>query len=44
MVNLESFWKTKAFGQTDLPDRSVLTGQKLVEKCQNWKIQMGHSE
>ena len=36
MVNLASFWKTEACGQTVLPDRSVLTGQKLVE---NAKIQ-----
>ena len=34
--NLESFWKTEACGQTELPDRSVLIGQKLVE---NVKIQ-----
>ena len=26
---LVSFWKLKAFGQTELPDRSVLIGQKL---------------
>ena len=34
---LASFGKTKAYGQTVLPDRSVLKGQKLVE---NAKIQM----
>ena len=33
MVNLASFWKTEAFGQTVLPDRSVLIGQKLVENA-----------
>ena len=33
MVNLESFWKTDACGQTVLPDRSVLIGQKLVENA-----------
>ena len=36
MLNLASFWKPKACGQTELPDRSVLKGQKLVE---NAKIQ-----
>ena len=36
MVNLASFWKTEACGQTVLPDRSVLIRQKLVE---NAKIQ-----
>ena len=33
---LASFWKPEACGQTVLPDRSVLIGQKLVE---NGKIQ-----
>ena len=33
MVNLASFWKTEACGQTVLPDRSVLIGQKLVENA-----------
>ena len=36
---LASFWKPEAYGQTVLPDRSVLIGQKLVE---NAKIQMRH--
>ena len=36
---LASFWKPEACGQTVLPDRSVLIGQKLV---QNAKIQMRH--
>ena len=36
MVHLASFWKPEACGQTVLPDRSVLSGQKLVE---NAKIQ-----
>ena len=36
MVQYASFWKPKACGQTELPDRSVLIGQKLVE---NAKIQ-----
>ena len=34
---LASFWKTESYGQTVLPDRSVLTGQKFVE---NAKIQI----
>ena len=33
MVNLASFWQSKACGQTELPDRSVLIGQKLVENA-----------
>ena len=33
---LASFWKPEACGQTVLPDRSLLIGQKLVE---NAKIQ-----
>ena len=40
-VNLASFLKTEACGQTVLPDRSVLIGQILVE---NDKIQMRHFE
>ena len=30
---LVSFWKPEACGQTVLPDRSVLMGQKLVENA-----------
>ena len=30
---LASFWKPEASGQTVLPDRSVLIGQKLVENA-----------
>ena len=37
----EFFFKPEAFGQTVLPDRSILIGQKLVE---NAKIQMGQFE
>ena len=33
MFILASFWKPEACGQTVLPDRSVLIGQKLVEKA-----------
>ena len=33
---MASFWKPEACGQTELPDRSVLIGLKLVE---NAKIQ-----
>ena len=36
MVHFDEFLKTEACGQTVLPDRSVLIGQKLVE---NAKIQ-----
>ena len=36
VVNLVSFWKSEVWGQTVLPDRSILRGQKLVE---NAKIQ-----
>ena len=28
---MASFWKPEACGQTVLPDRSILTGQKLVK-------------
>ena len=35
------FWKPETYGQTVLPDRSALIGQKLVE---NAKIQMRHFE
>ena len=31
MANSAIFWKIEACGQTVLPDRSVLIGQKLVE-------------
>ena len=39
MLNLASFWKPEACGQTVLLDRSILIGQKLVEnaKIQNFK-------
>ena len=37
---LASFWKLDAWGQTVLPDRSILIGQKLVENAKiekfNW--------
>ena len=36
---LASFWKPKVCGQTVLPDRSVIIGQKLVE---NARIEMEH--
>ena len=36
MVNLASFWKPEACGQTVLPDRSILIGHKLME---NAKVQ-----
>ena len=31
MVNLAIFWKPEVFGQTVLPDKSILTVQKLME-------------
>ena len=31
IVNLASFWKTEARGQTVLPDRSILIEQKLLK-------------
>ena len=33
MLNLASLWKPKVCGQKELPDRSVLIGQKLVENA-----------
>ena len=33
MVNLAKFVKSKGCGQTVLPDRSILIGQKLVENA-----------
>ena len=33
ILNLASFLKPEACGQTELPDRSVLIGQKLVENA-----------
>ena len=38
MLNLAIFWKPKACGQTELPERSVLIGQKLVENGQIQKF------
>ena len=35
---LTSFWKPEVYGQTVLPDRSLIIEQKLVEKCKNWKL------
>ena len=36
---LASFWKSKACGQTVLPDRSILYGRKLMENLENAKIE-----
>ena len=33
MGKLAGFWKSEACGQTVLPDRSVLIGQKMVENA-----------
>ena len=41
---LASFWKPEVCGQTVLPDRSVLIGQKLVENAKIKKNQMRHFE
>ena len=38
---LESFWKPEACGQTVLPARSVLIGQKLVENAKIQKFKYG---
>ena len=35
---LASFWKPEACGQTVLPDRSILIGQKLVENSNSKKF------
>ena len=42
---LESFWNPESWGQTVLPDRSLLIGQKLVEnakikKCEDEDVKM----
>ena len=39
MLNFASFWKPEACGQTELPDKSFLIGQKFVEnaKISNFK-------
>jgi len=38
LLNLASFWKRKACGQTVLPDMSSLKGQKLVENAKIEKL------
>ena len=38
MVNLASFWRIEAYSQTVLPDRSLLIGQKLLEKVKIQKF------
>ena len=38
MVQFGEFWKPKACGQTELPDRSVLIGQKLVGNAKIEKL------
>ena len=37
-VHFTSFWKPEACGQTVLPDRSILHGQKLVENAKIEKL------
>ena len=34
---MASFWKPEAWGQTVLPDMSILIGQKLVKNAQKIK-------
>ena len=34
---MASFWKPEDFGQTVLPDMSLLIGQKIGGKCQHTK-------
>ena len=33
IVNFASLWHIEACGQTMLPDRPILIGQKLIEKA-----------
>ena len=35
---LASFWKPEACGQTVLPDRPIIIGQKLVENTKTQKL------
>ena len=35
---MASFWKPEACGQTELPDRSILIGQKMVENAKIQKL------
>ena len=44
IVHFGEFLKTEACGQTVLPDRSVLIGQKLVENAKIKTNQMRHFE
>ena len=37
---MASIWKPEACGQTELPDRSVLIGQKLVENAKIRKFKL----
>ena len=41
-VDLGKFGKPKDFGQTVLPDRSLLIRQKVVENAKVEKIEMRH--
>ena len=33
MAILAGFWKPEAYGQTVLPDKQILVGQKLMENA-----------
>ena len=39
MVKFASFWKPEACGQTLLPDKSILVGQKLMENAKIEKFE-----
>ena len=38
MVDFDEFLKPEAWGQTVLPDRSILNGQKLLENAKSEKF------
>ena len=44
MVNFGKFLKTKASGQTELPDSSLLRWQKLVENAKIQKFKYDSSD
>ena len=39
MLDFDEFLKPEACGQTVLPDRSILIGQKLAENAKSKKIE-----
>ena len=42
MANFASLRKSEAYGQTVLPEMSILMGQKIGGECHKFKIQMRH--